>query len=73
MAQAKAAQADRICISLPDRVYVAHAHLHGLAGDGAAERKGQESLLAGDLLEAIPAALRSLAHTAPGEIPSPTT
>lgn len=35
-------------------------YVHGLAGDLAATRLGQEALLAGDLLDALPEALRSL-------------
>ena len=35
-------------------------YLHGLAGDLAAARLGQHALLAGDLLDALPEALRSL-------------
>jgi len=34
--------------------------LHGLAGDEAAARKGQEGMLAGDLLDALPEVLRKL-------------
>jgi NAD(P)H-hydrate epimerase len=37
------------------------AYLHGHAGDRAAARLGEESLIAGDLLDELPAALRSLA------------
>jgi len=37
-------------------------YVHGLAGDVAADRLGQESLLAGDLVEALPQAIRSLGH-----------
>jgi NAD(P)H-hydrate epimerase len=37
----------------------AAVYLHGLAGDRAAAREGEESLLAGDVLEELPAALRS--------------
>jgi len=33
-------------------------YLHGLAGDVAAERYGQESLVAGDVIEALPEAFR---------------
>jgi NAD(P)H-hydrate epimerase len=33
-------------------------YLHGLAGDVAAERLGQESLVAGDVIEALPEAFR---------------
>ena len=36
------------------------AYLHGAAGDLAAEQRGQYSLMAGDLLEFLPLALRSL-------------
>ena len=36
----------------------AGAYLHGLAGDLAAERLGQEAMLAGDLLESVPEAIR---------------
>ncbi len=36
----------------------AAAYLHGLAGDLAAERLGAESMLAGDLLESVPEAIR---------------
>jgi len=35
----------------------AAAYVHGLAGDCAARRRGQESLLAGDLLESLPEAI----------------
>ena len=34
--------------------------LHGLAGDMTAEKKGEASLIAGDLIEALPAAFRKL-------------
>jgi NAD(P)H-hydrate epimerase len=37
---------------------VAAVYLHGLAGDVAAERVGQESLVASDLIEALPEAFR---------------
>ncbi|RLD37053.1 MAG: bifunctional ADP-dependent NAD(P)H-hydrate dehydratase/NAD(P)H-hydrate epimerase, partial [Bacteroidetes bacterium] len=36
--------------------------LHGLAGDFAAENKGQVSLIAGDIVESIPDAFLSLIH-----------
>ena len=36
----------------------AGAYLHGLAGDLAAGRLGQEAMLAGDLLESVPEAIR---------------
>jgi NAD(P)H-hydrate epimerase len=34
-------------------------YLHGLAGDLASARTGEEGLVAGDILEAIPEALRA--------------
>ena len=40
----------------------AAVYVHGLAGDVAARRLGQESLLAGDVIEALPEAIRSLGH-----------
>ena len=40
----------------------AGVYLHGLAGDVAARRVGQVSLIAGDLLEALPAAFRRVAR-----------
>jgi ADP-dependent NAD(P)H-hydrate dehydratase len=43
------------------------AHVHGLAGDLAAARLGQISLIAGDLVDFLPAAFRSLAHPAEAE------
>jgi NAD(P)H-hydrate epimerase len=51
----------------------AAVYLHGLAGDLAAARRGQASLLAGDVLEALPDALRSLAHPEAGGPPSATS
>ena len=36
----------------------AAVYLHGLAGDAAAERVGEESLVAGDVIEALPEAFR---------------
>jgi len=48
----------------PDRpatmVVVAAVYLHGMAGDLAVSEKGQTSLIAGDLLETLPLAFRSL-------------
>jgi ADP-dependent NAD(P)H-hydrate dehydratase / NAD(P)H-hydrate epimerase len=35
-------------------------YLHGLAGDLAADEKGEEGLIAGDVVEAIPAAIRQV-------------
>jgi len=43
-------------------------YLHGLAGDLAAESLGEEGALAGDLLSALPAALRRLRE---GNAPPP--
>ena len=42
----------------PAAAVPAAVYLHGLAGDVAAERVGQESLVAGDLVEALPEAFR---------------
>jgi NAD(P)H-hydrate epimerase len=42
----------------PAAALASAAYLHGLAGDVAAERVGQESLLASDLIEALPEAFR---------------
>ena len=44
---------------------VAGVFLHGAAGDEAAARRGEESLVAGDLVDSIPAALRRLAPAPP--------
>ncbi|MEI8191200.1 MAG: NAD(P)H-hydrate dehydratase, partial [candidate division NC10 bacterium] len=47
----------------------AGAYLHGLAGDLAAGRLGQEAMLAGDLLESVPEAIRRVKGSgATGEI-----
>ena len=46
----------------------AAAYLHGLAGDLAAERLGQEAMLAGDLLDQVPEAIRQVqAHSESGD------
>lgn len=47
----------------PASVVAAAVYLHGLAGDFAAAEKGQSSMIAGDLLEAIPRGFRSLKET----------
>jgi hypothetical protein len=47
----------------------AGAYVHGLAGDLAAERLGQEAMLAGDLLERVPEAIRRVkADVAAGNV-----
>ena len=43
----------------------AATYLHGLAGDLAAREKGEEGLIAGDVVEAIPAAIRAVQRDAP--------
>jgi NAD(P)H-hydrate epimerase len=45
-----------------ERVLGAAVYLHGLAGDVAAERVGEEALVAGDVIEALGEAFRRLAH-----------
>jgi NAD(P)H-hydrate epimerase len=42
----------------------AGTYVHGLAGDLAAGRLGQEAMLAGDLLEALPEAIRQVKASA---------
>jgi NAD(P)H-hydrate epimerase len=42
----------------PAAAVSAAVYVHGLAGDVAAERVGQESLVAGDVIEALPEAFR---------------
>ncbi len=49
----------------------AGAYAHGLAGDLAAERLGQEAMLAGDLLERVPDAIRRI--KAGGGVGDPAT
>jgi NAD(P)H-hydrate epimerase len=51
----------------------AAVYLHGLAGDLAAARRGQASLLAGDVLEMLPEALQSLMPPEAGGRTSATT
>ena len=43
----------------------AAVYVHGLAGDVASATLGQESLIAGDLIDALPRALRALRQTTP--------
>ena len=44
----------------PTDALASAVYLHGLAGDIAAARQGQESLIAGDVIEALPAAFATL-------------
>ncbi len=54
-------------------VVSAAVYLHGLAGDFAARRMGEASMIAGDLLEAVPKAFRALAaRHCPPLTPSPS-
>jgi NAD(P)H-hydrate epimerase len=46
----------------PWTAVTAGVYVHGLAGDAAALRLGQESLLAGDLIDALPEAIRSVGN-----------
>jgi NAD(P)H-hydrate epimerase len=46
----------------PAAVLSAAAYLHGLAGDLVAEARGEAGLLAGDVADAIPAAIRRILH-----------
>jgi NAD(P)H-hydrate epimerase len=45
---------------------IAAVHLHGLAGDVACESKGEHSLVATDLIEALPEAFRRVRRAAQG-------
>ena len=47
---------------------LAAVHLHGLAGDVARESKGEQSLVATDLLEALPEAIRRARQAAHGNL-----
>ena len=42
----------------PKKAAMTGCFLHGLAGDAAAKKKGPRSMLASDILEAIPEILR---------------
>jgi NAD(P)H-hydrate epimerase len=48
----------------PAAALISAVYLHGLAGDLAAARMGEESLVAGDLVDALPLAFRALADPA---------
>jgi NAD(P)H-hydrate epimerase len=50
---------------LPFEAAAAATYLHGLAGDIAAARMGEASLLAGDLVEALPEAIQRVATLPP--------
>ena len=53
----------------PERAARLGVYLHGLAGDLAAGRLGQEAMLAGDLLESVPEAIRRVKGSgATGEV-----
>jgi NAD(P)H-hydrate epimerase len=45
-----------------ERVLPAAVYLHGLAGDVAAERVGEEALVASDVIEALGEAFRRVVH-----------
>jgi NAD(P)H-hydrate repair Nnr-like enzyme with NAD(P)H-hydrate dehydratase domain len=45
----------------PIEVVAAAVYLHGLAGDLAARKFGQASMIAGDVIEAVPEAFAALA------------
>jgi len=52
----------------PDRIaeaVIAAVHLHGLAGDVARESMGEHSMVATDLLKALPEAFRRTQDVAP--------
>lgn len=59
-----------VCQGLsPFNAAVLGAHVHGLAGDLAAAKFGQVSLIASDLIDFLPAAFRSLADEPKGNQP----
>ena len=54
---------------LPFEAAAAATYLHGLAGDIAADRVGEASMAASDLLEAVPAAIRQVEGRHVGDFP----
>jgi NAD(P)H-hydrate epimerase len=56
----------------PVQAASAGAYLHGLAGDLAVERLGQEAMLAGDLLERVPEAIRDIKGSGRSGHPAPS-
>jgi len=54
---------------LPFEAAAAATYLHGLAGDIAADRVGEASMVASDLLEALPAAIRRVESRITGDTP----
>ena len=44
---------------LPQEAALLGAYLHGLAGDFAADKLGMESMTAGDIVEALPEAVKT--------------
>jgi NAD(P)H-hydrate epimerase len=57
---------------LPFEAAAAATYLHGLAGDIAADRVGEVSMVASDLLEALPAAIRRVESRSTGDTPPPS-
>lgn len=54
-----------------DTALLAAVYLHGLAGDLAAARVGEEALIAGDVIEALPGAFAALSAVAGTSPPGP--
>jgi NAD(P)H-hydrate epimerase len=48
----------------PFESVIAAVHLHGLAGDMACERIGEQALIATDLVQALPEAIRRIQRQA---------
>ncbi len=47
---------------VPEKAALAAVYLHGKAGDSAAAEKGEYSMIAGDMVEAIPTVMKELHH-----------